>query len=93
VTHDCALLYLGTFNFHGNVTISSDVALNAVHVMPCLVRDDWKLLKFMLFHNLIVLSQVPHLNDWSYHHPSLHVDYVKFWPNCRVGSIDYGPIL
>jgi len=30
VTHDRALIYLSTFNFHDNVTIYSDVALNAV---------------------------------------------------------------
>jgi len=35
VTHDHALIYLSTFNFHanqraGNVTIYSDVELNAV---------------------------------------------------------------
>jgi len=30
VTHDRALTYLSTFNFHGNETIYSGVALNAV---------------------------------------------------------------
>jgi len=30
VTHDRVLIYLSTFNFHGNVTVYSDVALNAV---------------------------------------------------------------
>jgi len=29
VTHDRALIYLGTFNFHSNVTTYSDVAVNA----------------------------------------------------------------
>jgi len=29
VTHERALLCLSTVNFHGNVTIYSDVALNA----------------------------------------------------------------
>jgi len=57
VTHDRALIYLSTFNFHGNVTIysHSDVALNAVwptcwrHAM--LVRDDAKL-SFVLFQQV-----------------------------------------
>jgi len=31
VTHDRAFIYLSTFNFHGNVTIYSDVALNAMY--------------------------------------------------------------
>jgi len=30
VTHDLALIYLSTFNFYGNITIYSDVALDAV---------------------------------------------------------------
>jgi len=47
------LLYLvRTFNFHGTVTIYSDVALNAAYITlsPCLVRDDSKLLNIVLFH-------------------------------------------
>jgi len=46
------------------LTIYSDVALN-VYVMPCLVHDNSKLMKLMLFNKLIVLTHVSHVNDWS----------------------------
>jgi len=42
-------------------------------------HDDSKLLKFMLLHKLIILSKVPHLNDWSWS-STVDVDFGKFRP-------------